>query len=212
MEVRIIPGCENTFQDYHADFRNHARALARMRDLPALVLLYDIFEQNNTSYTVSEYSEGITLETRLQQAGGHLRWEEVRPLFMPLMGTLISLHAAGLFHLGICPGQLIIGTDGRLRLTGFAIAKARMVNTDLKPQLMAGYAAPEQYGFDAECGAAADVYGLAATIFRTLTGNPPPVVSNRARTRITCSSPETSPGICRIRDGRPFQRLAGAGG
>lgn len=73
----------------------HARALARMRDLPALVLLYDIFEQNNTSYTVSEYSEGITLETRLQQAGGHLRWEEVRPLFMPLMGTLISLHAAG---------------------------------------------------------------------------------------------------------------------
>ena len=182
MEVRIIPGCENTFQDYHADFRNHARALARMRDLPALVLLYDIFEQNNTSYTVSEYSEGITLETRLQQAGGHLRWEEVRPLFMPLMGTLISLHAAGLFHLGICPGQLIIGTDGRLRLTGFAIAKARMVNTDLKPQLMAGYAAPEQYGFDAECGAAADVYGLAATIFRTLTGNPPPVASNRART------------------------------
>ena len=171
LEVRIIPGCENTFQDYHADFRNHARALARMRDLPALVLLYDIFEQNNTSYTVSEYSEGITLETRLQQAGGYLRWEEVRPLFMPLMGTLISLHAAGLFHLGICPSQLIIGTDGRLRLTGFAIAKARMVNTDLKPQLMAGYAAPEQYSFDTECGAPADVYGLAATIFRTQTND-----------------------------------------
>lgn len=180
-EVRVIPGCENTYQDYYAEFRNHARALARMRDLPALILLYDIFEQNNTAYTVSEFCEGITLETRLQQAGGHLRWEEARPLFMPLMASLASLHAAGIIHLGICPSQLIIGTDGRLRLTGFAIDKARMVNTDLKPQLAAGYAAPEQYGFDTDCGAAADVYALAATIFRALTGNPPPLASTRAR-------------------------------
>lgn len=56
-----------------------------------------------------------------------------------------------------------------------------MVNTDLKPQLAAGYAAPEQYGFDTDCGAAADVYALAATIFRALTGNPPPLASTRAR-------------------------------
>ena len=181
-ELQILGGCENTFADYLGKFRSHARALARMRDLPSVIPLYDIFEQNHTAYTVAEYCEGISLETRLAQAGGRLRWDEVRPLFMTLMTSLTSLHAAGILHLGISPENILIGTDGKFRLRGFSIAEARQVSTDLKPQLMAGYAAPEQYGFDAECGAAADVYGLAATIFRTLTGNPPPVASNRART------------------------------
>lgn len=179
-ELRVISGCENTFRDYHEKFGNHARALARLRDLPAIVSPYDIFRQNNTTYTISEYSEGLSLESRLAQVGGRLRWEEARPLFMPLMGSLVSLHAAGIVHLGICPEKLQVGTDGKLRLSDFSIQEARVVNTDLKPHLNQGYSAPEQYNFEQECGAAADVYGLAATIFRTLTGNPPPAGPNRS--------------------------------
>ena len=180
-EIRVIAGCENTYLDYLERFRNHARALARMRDLPCVVPVYDIFEQNNTAYTVSEYCEGISLERRLVQTGGRMRWDEARPLFMPLMATLVSLHAAGLNHLGIAPQNLVIGTDGRLRLRGFAIPEARTVSTDLKPRLLPGYSAPEQYGFELSPGAASDVYGLAATVFRTLTGNPPPEGSSRAK-------------------------------
>lgn len=181
-EIRIISGCEKTFQDYYANFCDHARALARMRDLPAVIVLYDIFKQNGTTYTVSEYCEGLSLEARLAQMGGRMRWQDARPLFMPLMGSLISLHAAGIYHLGISPENLIIGLDGKLRLTDFCIAEARMVSTDLKPQLTEGYSAPEQYQFDAPCGEAADVYALAATIFRTLTGNPPPPAPSRNKT------------------------------
>lgn len=179
--IRVISGCEHTFQDYLERFRNHARALARMRDLSAMAPVYDIFEQNNTAYTVSEYVEGISLETRLAQNGGRMRWEEARPLFMPLLSSLSALHAAGIVHLGICPDNLFIGGDGRLRLRGFAIAEARTVSTDLKPQLLSGYSAPEQYGFELTPGAAADVYGVAATLFRTLTGNPPPDGASRAK-------------------------------
>lgn len=69
-ELQILGGCENTFADYLGKFRSHARALARMRDLPSVIPLYDIFEQNHTAYTVAEYCEGISLETRLAQAGG----------------------------------------------------------------------------------------------------------------------------------------------
>ena len=180
-EIRVISGCENTFQEYHDKFCNHARALARLRDLPAVVSPYDIFKQNNTSYTISEYIQGISLEARLAQTGGRIHWEEARPLFMPLMGSLISLHGAGIVHLGICPEKLMVGTDGKLRLSDFTIKEARMVSTDLKPQLNPGYSAPEQYGFELDSGAAADVYGLAATIFRTLTGNPPPAGPNRSK-------------------------------
>lgn len=180
-ELAVLGGCEHTYADYLEKFLGHARALARMRDLPAIIPLYDIFDQNHTAYTVQEYCEGISLETRLAQAGGRLRWEEVRPLFMTLMTSLTSLHAAGILHLGICPENILLGTDGKFRLRGFSIAEARHVSTDLKPQLIAGYSAPEQYGFDQSCSEATDVYGLAATIFRTLTGNPPPEGSARAR-------------------------------
>ena len=180
-ELQILGGCENTFADYLGKFRSHARALARMRDLPSVIPLYDIFEQNHTAYTVAEYCEGISLETRLAQAGGRLRWDEVRPLFMTLMTSLTSLHAAGILHLGISPENILIGTDGKFRLRGFSIAEARQVSTDLKPQLLAGYSAPEQYGFDQTCTASADVYAMAATIFRTVTGNPPPEGPARAK-------------------------------
>lgn len=180
-EITAIGGCENTYADYLEKFRNHVRALARMRDLPSMIPLYDIFEQNHTAYAVQEYCEGISLETRLAQAGGRLHWDEVRPLFMTLMSSLISLHAAGLLHLGISPENILIGTDGKFRLRGFSIEEARHISSDLKPQLISGYSAPEQYGFDQSCNTATDVYGLAATIFRTLTGNPPPEGPSRAK-------------------------------
>lgn len=180
-ELRVISGCEKTFRDYCEKFRVHARSLARMRELSSIVALYDIFEQNLTAYTVSEYCEGNNLETRLKQVGGRMRWEEARPLFMPLISALISLHSAGILHLGISPENIIVGSDGRLHLQGFSIRDARHVSTDLRPRLISGYSAPEQYAFGQDIGAWSDVYGLAATIFRTLTGNPPPDGSRRAK-------------------------------
>ncbi len=177
--VKVIGGCETIFQEYLTEFRNHARTLARLRDLPAMIPLYDIFEQNGTAYTVGEYAEGTLLSTYIKQKGGRLKWDEARRLFLPLLSSITALHAAGILHLAICPDNILIGTDGKLHLRGFAIPQARTVNTDLKPQLMTGYAAPEQYDFEQVCTAATDVYGLAATIFHTITGNPPPDGSMR---------------------------------
>lgn len=180
-ELEIIGGCENTFHEYFEKFRNHERALARMRELNSIITVYDIFEQNKTIYSISEFFEGNTLETRLKQLGGRMSWDEARPLFMPIMAALKTLHSAGIYHLGICPQNLLFGTDGKLRLQGFSIAEARKVSTDLRPNLIAGYSAPEQYNFGQETGEGSDVYGLAATLFRTLTGNPPPEGSKRAK-------------------------------
>ena len=179
--VAVIAGCENTYREYYEKFRSHARTLARLRELSAIVSVYDIFDQNNTAYTVSEYCEGNTLEARLKVAGGRMRWEELRPLFMPLLASLTSLHSAGLCHLGISPENLIVCNDGKLRLKGFRLPEARRVSTEVRPQLIPGYSAPEQYAFSGEPGPRSDVYGLAATIFRSLTGNPPPEGSRRAK-------------------------------
>ena len=178
--VRVLGGCEHTFAEYQEKFRTHARTLARMRDVPILFPTYDIFDANATSYIITEAEEGVSLQIRLAELGGRLRWEEARPLFMPLLAGLRLLHNARIVHLGICPEELILGKDGRLRLRGFLLPEARAVSADLKPRLCAGYAAPEQYSFDAVLDERTDVYGLTATLFCVLTGNPPPDASTRS--------------------------------
>ena len=173
-DVHPHAGCEPTYEEYRGKFLAHARVVARMRDLPASIPTYDIFQQNNTAYTVSERCEGVTLEQYLQAHGGRLSWEEARPLFIPLMTSLMTLHKAGVYHLGLCPENLVLAEDGKLHIDGFAIPEARVSDSELAPALESGYAAPEQYTIGSACGATTDVYGLAAVIFRTLVGNPPP--------------------------------------
>lgn len=171
--VRVLAGCEATYAEYRGKFLTHARTVARMRDLAASIPTYDIFQQNDTAYTVSERCDGDTLEVYLAAHGGRLSWEEARPLFIPMMTSLITLHKAGVYHLGLCPENLILAADGKLHIDGFSIPESRVSGSELAPALESGYAAPEQYT-GGSCGAATDVYALAAVIFRTLVGNPPP--------------------------------------
>lgn len=172
--LTVISGCEAAFEDYREAFRIHARALARMRDIAAMVPTYDIFEENNTVYTVTEKIGGISLESHLAISGGRLSWEEARPLFIPLLNAFVMIHATGMRHFGITPETLIMAADGKLHIRGFLLPDARKVGSDLKPQLNKGYSAPEQYGFHEHCDAPTDVYALTAVLFRVLTGNPPP--------------------------------------
>ncbi len=180
MTVRVIGGCENTFADYKAKFLSHARTLARMRDVAILYPTYDIFEDNNSAYVITEVEEGEALESRLSAHGGRMHWDDMRPLLMPFFAGVRALHAAGLLHLGISPQTVMVDNEGRLRLRGFMIPEARTVSGDLKPALASGYAAPEQYKFDETVSTATDVYSLTAMLFRALTGAPAPDASNRA--------------------------------
>ena len=179
--VQPLEGCDKAFEEYADGFRANLRVLARMRELPAIVPVYDIFEENGTVYAVSDYCEGMTLTKKIKLAGGRIPWAEARSIFMSLLGSLIQLSQAGVCHLAICPDNILIGSDGKPRLRNFSIAAAHHAGTDLVADLKTGYAAPEQYYADEELGVPADVYALAATIFRTVTGTEPPAGDNRAK-------------------------------
>ncbi len=178
--VQPLPGYERAYQDYAEQFRSTMRTLARMRELPAVVPVYDIFEENGTVYAVSDYCQGMTLTKKIKLSGGRMSWAEARPLFMALLPTLSHLNDAGICHLAISPDSIVIGADGKARLRSFSIAAAHCCGNELTPDLKSGYAAPEQYD-GSPVTAAADVYGMAATIFRTVTGNEPPAGDSRAK-------------------------------
>lgn len=169
------------FDEYRNSFYANVRTLAKLKDLPCILPLYDIFDQNGTAYAVYDYCEGQSLSRTLKARGGRMPWAELRPLFMQLLTTVSALHRAGIYHLAIGPDTILMGADGKLRLRSFAIPEARISGTAIKPRLFAGFAAPEQYTAGATCDAATDVYGLAATLFAALTGNVPPEAPRRVR-------------------------------
>lgn len=177
--VSISEGAEYTFNEEMLAFLEMARTLSELKDVSAILNFYDIFEFGGTAYYVVQTVSGITLREFLLRNGGTLKWEQARPLFMPLLSSLASLHAAGIIHRGISPETLMVGRDGVIRITGFCIPDARTARSDMTAQLFPGFAAIEQYGFDGQQGQWTDVYGLAATLFRTLVGNPPPEATDR---------------------------------
>lgn len=176
-----VEGKETVFASYRAKFLTVARAVARLRDVLVVVPSYDIFEENGTAYTVAEFCEGKSLEKYVAAKGGRLSFEETRRLFLPLLSALSTIHATGLLHLGISPKNILVDTEGNLRLKNFAIPETRTVNTECKPNLIAGYAAPEQYEEGADCTPASDVYGVAASMFFALTGRHPANATQRGK-------------------------------
>lgn len=172
-EVRVIGGSEVIFDECLAGFLSYSREVAHMRELFAIVQIYDIFEENHTAYTVSEWNESITLRYFVQRSGGNLSWNAARQLFMPVLSALSAIHAAGISHLGISPDTLHIMKDGKMKLGGFCTSAVRRMDTDLPPDLVPGCSAIEQYVTDFVPGETTDVYGFAASLFFALTGSVP---------------------------------------
>ena len=177
--VEALEGKEVDYEALRQSFLQHARHLARCRDLAVVTPIYDIFEENGSAYTVGEYAPGTTLKNYMKKKGDRLSWMDARKLFIPFLSSVASCHAAGLYHYAISPDTVVIGSDGRLRLTGFSMPQARMTNSSLKPQLTAGFAASEQYAESGRVTPATDVYGLGATLFWMLSGVTPPDGANR---------------------------------
>lgn len=183
--VRVLGGSEAVFEENRAAFLNYSREIAHMRELSSIILVYDIFEENNAAYTVSEWNDSITLRYFVERSGGSLGWNAARQLFMPVLSSLSTLHAHSVRHLGISPDTLQIMKDGKMKLGSFSIGTVRQMDTDLPPDLVPGCAAIEQYIMGDTPTEATDVYGFAASLFFALTGTlPPEALKRRADARL----------------------------
>ena len=154
----------------------------------ALPSTYNVFEENSTAYAVCDTFSGITLKSFLSKNGGNLKWEQARPLFLPLIDTVKSLHGISVLHGCISPDTVFVCRDGKLRLKGVPIESVKKIEnsyeqygkTDVKCQTNPGYWAAEQYGLTEEdIGEYTDVYGVCSTLFTVLIGAVPPSADER---------------------------------
>lgn len=177
--IDVLPEKSSAFFEKRDEFLDIARLLARMSELPALFPVTDIFESNGTAYYACENVKSITLREFLLRNSGALTWEQFEPLILPVVTTLDTLNNNGLLHLGISPETLVVGKDGAMRIVGFTVSGARNTRSDISSQVYPGFTPVEQYADDETATESADVYALAATIFRTLVGQAPPESTDR---------------------------------
>ena len=183
----VAPQYVAQYKTLMSEFVELNKTLSKMRSLSHIIPVVDMFGDNNTGYVVLAYFEGVTLEKYIDHNGGRLTWETVRRFFPPIFTTVSLVHNAGLVHRGICPENILIGENGDIKLTGFAISDERTANTEIAPELYSGYAAPEQYNSSARQGTWTDVYGVSAMLYKALTG----VTPLDAASRLTDDTLET---------------------
>ena len=177
--IVVDSDCLAKYKTFMSEFVDMNRTLEKMKNLEHIVTVEDIFYENNTAYVVYDYVEGVSLKKFLQSNKGYLSWEQVKKLFVPLFTTLSIIHNAGVIHRGISPENIIVTTDGELKLTGFSISSIRTSNTGLSTEFYSGYTAPEQYSCLEWQGTWTDVYAISAVTYRILTGVMPLDASTR---------------------------------
>lgn len=195
--ITINADCLAKYKTYMSEFMDMNRTLTRMRNLGSICTAKDMFSENNTCYVVLEYIEGVSLKKFLQANRGYLQWSQVKKLFVPLFTTLSIIHNAGIIHRGISPENIIVTTEGKLKLTGFSISSIRTAGTALSPEFYSGYTAPEQYSSLEWQGTWTDVYSIAAVIYRILTGYVPPDANNRLHNDTMIPASRINPHIPR---------------
>lgn len=160
------------YKAFMAEYTELNKSLARLRNNTNINPILDMFAENNTTYTVFEFIEGMSLLEYLKNNAGELNWEHVAKLFPPLFTTIGILHNAGITHRAISPETVYITDKGELKLSGFCISAIRTANAGLEYELFKGYAAPEQYSASSSSrqGSWTDVYSVCALIYRMLTG------------------------------------------
>ena len=152
-------------------FLKEGRKMARVADIPQVVNVLDIFQENETAYIIMNYSQGQTLKTYLKR-NGPLGWAEAETIFLPVVNAMEQVHKAGLIHRDLSPDNLMLLPDGSVKILDLGAAKDLNINTGASSMQVAkhGFSPLEQYLQRGGSGPWSDVYALAATMYYSLAG------------------------------------------
>jgi len=172
-EVVIFSGDKkDSYLQAKQRFLSEARNLAMFNKNPSIVNVYNFFEENNTAYIVMEYLDGVSLRDYMANKGGKLPVDEALEIVRHVMDALIAIHAKGIIHRDIHPGNIFITANNRIKLLDFGAARLSTGEDEatLTVVVTQGYASPEQYRTKSKQGPYTDIYGLGATLYKMITG------------------------------------------
>lgn len=152
-------------------FRTEASSAAGLEH-PNIVNIYDVGSETEFHYIVMEYIEGITLKTYIEKKG-QLTFKEAVSIAIQVGRGIEAAHNKNIIHRDIKPQNIIISTEGKVKVTDFGIAKAATANT-ISSDVMGSvhYSSPEQArnGF---VDGKSDIYSLGIVMYEMVTGRVP---------------------------------------
>ncbi|MBY0087317.1 Stk1 family PASTA domain-containing Ser/Thr kinase [Brevibacillus sp. M2.1A] len=171
--VKVLRSQFGTDEDFVNRFRREAQAVASLSH-PNVVGVYDVGQDGDTHYMVMEYIEGYTLKEVIIQRGA-LPVEEAVRIAEQICDALDHAHQNQIIHRDIKPHNIMIGKNGRVKVTDFGIARAVTSATITHTNAMLGsvhYFSPEQ-ARGGITGEKSDIYSLGIVLYEMVTGELP---------------------------------------
>ena len=172
----------DSFAQQKEKFKKEARRLRSLSN-PHIVKVYDLFEENGTAYYVMDYVDGENLSTRLNRTQSSLSEAVVRNYLSQILDGLETIHSAGIWHLDIKPANIMVDKHNVVKLIDFGASKQQSTaggaTASTGISYTNGYAPSEQMAqsFD-KFGPWTDFYALGATLYKLLTNQNPPSVTD----------------------------------
>ncbi len=187
-------------------FINEARAIAGLRH-PNLVTVLSIQDSTMQPYIVTEFVEGVSLDTYLRQRT--ISIHEAIPILRQLAIALDAIHQQKMLHQDVRPNNVLIGPAGHIQLTNFGLVKlsqsanvTQLSNQQLIDNIL--YISPEKAAKQQKIGPGSDIYGLGIIAYEMFAGRVPFLGSSRDL--IFAAHIKTQPP-----DARKFNRQVPAG-
>ena len=197
--IKLLLAGQGATPEQRRRFAREVEALTRLRH-PHVVAILDAGTHQGAPYLVMDYVAGRSLAERLQREGP-LPPRQAAELAAKLARALEHAHAQNVLHRDLKPGNVLLDERGEPLLTDFGLTRdvdpsssATQLSSEGRFMGTPGYLAPEQArGELAALGPAADVFGLGALLYATLTCRPPWEGVNLVELLVRMQSPPAPP-------------------
>ena len=172
--VKILPTASAKDAEVLKRFYREARASAIM-DHPNIVRAYDVDQDERHHYQVMEFVDGVLLH-ELVARFGPMEIHRAAHYVSQAAAGLQHAHEANLVHRDIKPNNLIVDRQGTVKILDMGLARIFSDSEEVLTRGILGtpdYLAPEQAKDSHHVDIRADIYGLGATFYFMLAGQPP---------------------------------------
>jgi serine/threonine protein kinase len=168
----------NVFANYRRKFKKEALNLSQLNH-PNIVRVFDVFDENGTTYYAMLYVDGGNLDEYINQHNP-IKEDEAIEIIAKICQALAYMHEQHMLHLDLKPKNIMRSSTGNIYLIDFGLSK--QFNDNGEPESSTtiglgtpGYAPLEQAKFiqDGAFPATLDIYALGATMYKILTGRRP---------------------------------------